>query len=59
MGEHYNQAAVEKALIDEYKEMGMDNDEWMPDKETRMKGFNYFARGMQTEIWMLILRISI
>lgn len=45
MGEHYNQAAVEKALIDEYKEMGMDNDEWMPDKETRMKGFNYFARG--------------
>ena len=23
----------------------MDNDEWMPDKETRMKGFNYFARG--------------
>lgn len=45
MGEYYNQAAVEKALIDEYKEMGMDNDEWMPDKETRMKGFNYFARG--------------
>ena len=45
MGEHYNQVAVEKALIDEYKEMGMDNDEWMPDRETRMKGFNYFARG--------------
>ncbi|MFU2373958.1 MAG: DNA cytosine methyltransferase, partial [Bacteroidales bacterium] len=45
MREHYNQAAVEKALIDEYKEMGMDNDEWMPDRETRMKGFNYFARG--------------
>lgn len=45
MGENYNQAAVEKALIDEYKEMGMDNDEWMPNKETRMKGFNYFARG--------------
>ena len=45
MGEHYNQAAVEKALIDEYKEMGMDNDEWMPDRVTRMKGFNYFARG--------------
>ena len=45
MGEHYNQVAVEKALIDEYKEMGMDNEEWMPDKETRMKGFNYFARG--------------
>ena len=39
MGEHYNQAAVEKALIDEYKEMGMDNDEWMPNKEIRMKGF--------------------
>ena len=45
IGEHYNQLAVEKALIDEYKEMGMDNDEWMPDKETREKGFNYFARG--------------
>ena len=45
MGEHYNQVEVEKALIDEYKEMGMDNDEWMPDKETRIKGFNYFARG--------------
>lgn len=45
MGEHYNQAAVEKALIDEYKEMGMDNDEWMPNKDIRMKGFNYFARG--------------
>ena len=45
MGEHYNQAAVEKALIDEYKEMGMDNDEWMPNKEIRIKGFNYFARG--------------
>jgi site-specific DNA-cytosine methylase len=44
MGEHYNQAAVEKALIEEYKEMGMDNDEWMPNKEIRMKGFNYFAR---------------
>ena len=27
MGEHYNQVAVEKALIEEYKEMGMDNDE--------------------------------
>ena len=45
IGEHYNQVEVEKALIDEYKEMGMDNDEWMPDKETRIKGFNYFARG--------------
>lgn len=45
MGEHYNQAAVEKALVEEYKEMGMDNDEWMPNKEIRMKGFNYFARG--------------
>ena len=45
MGEHYNQVAVEKALIEEYKEMGMDNDEWMPNKEIRMKGFNYFARG--------------
>lgn len=45
MGEHHNQVEVEKALMDEYKEMGMDNDEWMPDKETRIKGFNYFARG--------------
>ena len=45
MGEHYNQVAVEKALIEEYKEMGMDNDEWMPNKEIRMKGFNHFARG--------------
>ncbi len=45
MGEHHNQLAVEKALLDEYKEMGMDNDKWMPDKETREKGFNYFARG--------------
>lgn len=45
IGEHYNQVEVEKALIDEYKEMGMDDDEWMPDKETRIKGFNYFARG--------------
>lgn len=45
IGEHYNQVEVEKALIDEYKEMGMDNDKWMPDKETRIKGFNNFARG--------------
>ncbi len=41
IGEHNNQSAVEEALIDEYKEQGMD----MPNEETRTKGFNYFARG--------------
>ena len=43
LGEYYNQAAVEKALIKEYEDMDMSD--WLPDKETRIKGFNYFARG--------------
>lgn len=43
MGEYYNQTAVEKALVDEYKEMGME--EYIPDEEERIKGFNYFVRG--------------
>lgn len=43
MGGEYNQSEVEKALIQEYKDMDML--EFIPDKETRIKGFNYFARG--------------
>lgn len=43
MSGEYNQSAVEKALIQEYKDMDMP--EFIPDKETRIKGFNYFARG--------------
>lgn len=43
MGGEYNQSAVEKALIQEYKDLDMP--EFIPDKETRIKGFNYFARG--------------
>ena len=43
MGGEYNQSAVEKALIQEYKDMDMP--EFILDKETRIKGFNYFARG--------------
>ncbi len=43
MGGEYNQSAVEKALIQEYKDMDMP--EFIPDKETQIKGFNYFARG--------------
>lgn len=43
MGGEYNQSEVEKALIQEYKDMDMS--EFIPDKETRIKGFNYFARG--------------
>lgn len=43
MGGEYNQSEVEKALIQEYKDMDMP--EFIPDKETRIKGFNYFARG--------------
>lgn len=43
MGGEYNQSAVEKALIQEYKDMDMP--EFIPDKETRIRGFNYFARG--------------
>lgn len=43
LGDEYNQTAVEKALVKEYEDMDMS--EWLPDKETRIKGFNYFARG--------------
>lgn len=43
MGGEYNQSEVEKALIQEYKDMDMP--EFISDKETRIKGFNYFARG--------------
>lgn len=43
MGGEYNLSEVEKALIQEYKDMDMP--EFIPDKETRIKGFNYFARG--------------
>ncbi len=43
MGGETNQAEVEKALKNEYESMGMQ--EYWPDKETRTKGFNYFARG--------------
>ena len=43
MGGEYNQSEVEKALIQGYKDMDMP--EFIPDKETRIKGFNYFARG--------------
>lgn len=43
MGGEYNQSEVEKALIQEYKDMDMPD--FIPDKETRIKGFNYFARG--------------
>jgi hypothetical protein len=43
MGGEYNQSEVEKALIQDYKDMDMP--EFIPDKETRIKGFNYFARG--------------
>lgn len=43
MGGEYNQSEVEKDLIQEYKDMDMP--EFIPDKETRIKGFNYFARG--------------
>ena len=43
MGGEYNQSEVEKALIQEYKDMDMP--EFIPDKETRIKGFNYFVRG--------------
>lgn len=43
MGGEYNQSEVEKALIEEYKDLDMSDE--LPDKETRSKGFNYFARG--------------
>ena len=43
MGGVYNQTEVEKALAKDYEDLGMSNE--LPDKETRIKGFNYFARG--------------
>lgn len=43
MGGEYNQSDVEKALVEEYKDLDMSDE--LPDKETRIKGFNYFARG--------------
>ena len=43
MGGEYNQSEVEKALVVEYKDLDMSDE--LPDKETRIKGFNYFARG--------------
>jgi hypothetical protein len=43
MGGEYNQSEVEKALVEEYKDLDMSEE--LPDKETRIKGFNYFARG--------------
>ena len=43
LGGEYNQAEVEKALVKEYEDSDMS--EYLPDKETRIKGFNYFARG--------------
>lgn len=43
LGGEYNLAEVEKALGKEYKEMGMED--LLPDKETSIKGVNYFARG--------------
>ena len=43
MGGEYNQSEVEKSLIEEYKDLDMSDE--LPDEETRIKGFNYFARG--------------
>ena len=43
LGGEYNQSEVEKALIKEYEDMGIQD--YLPDNETRIKGFNYFARG--------------
>lgn len=43
LGGEYNLTEVENALGKEYKEMGMED--LLPDKETRIKGANYFARG--------------
>lgn len=43
IGGEYNQSEVEKALVEEYKDLDMSDE--LPDKETRIKGFNYFARG--------------
>ncbi len=43
LGEEYDQLGVERALIKEYEDMDMQD--WLPDKDTRIKGFNYYARG--------------
>ena len=43
LGEDYDQLGVERALIKEYEDMDMSYE--LPDKDTRIKGFNYFARG--------------
>ena len=43
LGGEYNLTEVENALGKEYKERGMED--LLPDKETRIKGANYFARG--------------
>lgn len=43
LGGEYNLAEVENALGKEYKELGMEA--LLPDKETRIKGANYFSRG--------------
>ena len=41
MGEYYNQTAVYDALVNDYKGF----EDYMPNKEERIKGFNYFVRG--------------
>ena len=43
LGGEYNLTEVENALGKEYKELGMEA--LLPDKETRIKGANYFVRG--------------
>lgn len=43
LGGEYNLTEVENALGKEYKELGMED--LLPDKEIRIKGANYFARG--------------
>lgn len=43
LGGEYNLTEVENALGKEYKELGMED--LLPDRETRIKGANYFARG--------------
>lgn len=43
LGGEYNLTEVENALGKEYKELGMED--LLPDKETRIKGANYFVRG--------------
>lgn len=41
IGEYYNQTAVYDALVNDYKGF----EDYMPNKEERIKGFNYFVRG--------------